>query len=750
MARRDLTFDEWRQENIRKAPASGGIRTPLNVPSVINANISQPPATISDVRTYTNWFSPEQPVAPFGPPNITRPWEWDYPTGYNLNYIQPRMELMSMLRAMRASWGVLATIISTRQDQLLRVPWTIQQRGKPKTASKAAEEIKKFLRRPDGKLSYSQWTRLIVDDLLVLDAPCIYFYRDRSGRPLLAQRLDPVTIFPLIDDIGRRPDTVIELTEDGLTYIRRQPAFQQIIKGQPMVDLDESEIMYVPMRPKAECPLFGYPGTEQILIEAGEAIRKTIYQFNFWAEGTIPDLIVTVPDDWSPNHIAMFQAHTDALLSGNLSLKSKIRFLPGGMKPFDIKNANGESLWSQRDETLIRLACYAYSANPAPFIKMLNRSTAQNAQQTSEAEGLFPLMSFWKDDIMDPIIQEKFGYEDIEFVFLSRPEPDGEKRAKIHQIQIREGLRSRNEIRIEEGEEPMAGGDIVTITAGNAIIPLEDAAKGLAMPVQGGAPQNQNKDSGKNPQPGSPGENEPQRNTTEPEFKSKTILKVDKSELRDAQRAATGHLYNYSSAKLEAGNYKKGHIKVYGFSITIENAPGSIRGKKTANGDIKWQVKMPVAYGYIKKTEGADGDHVDVYIGKSLDSNSIWIIDQNKVKNNKIIGFDEHKCFIGFRSLEKVIKTFLRTRKDGILALGKVVELSVDEFKNWIKNGDTKSPAANQIENIVFDPELLEKFDTISTATNLVDYNYLSEIPKKKKKKKKITSGPRWLRLSVN
>ena len=56
-------------------------------------------------------------------------------------------------------------------------------------------------------------------------------------------------------------------------------------------------------------------------------------------------LIVTVPENWGPRQIAMFQAHCDAMLSGNLKLKSKIRFLPSGMKPFDIKNASGESLF---------------------------------------------------------------------------------------------------------------------------------------------------------------------------------------------------------------------------------------------------------------------------------------------------------------------------------------------------------------------------------------------------------------------
>ena len=428
---RDLPFDEWRAEQLRKAPARGGIQTPVgaglgmsghgNVAAQLpnrppqrrsgNPNApapyqnetylspdskytterpSQPAPWIDDVDTAMNWYSPFQPVWPFGPPTLNRPRDWDYPVGYNLNYIQPRMELMKMLRGMAESWGVLATIIATRQDQLLRVPWTIQRRDKPRASSGAVDQMRHFFRRPDGKLSYSQWTRLVTNDLLVLDAPTLYFSRDRAGRPLTAERLDPITIFPLIDDAGRRPDSVVEIDDDGLTYLRRQPAFQQIIKGLPMLDLDESELMYVPMRPNPNLPMFGYPATEQIFIEASSMIRKTIYQLNFWAEGSIPDLIVTVPDQWSPRQIAMFQGHFDSLLSGNLQLKSKVRFLPGGMKPFDIKNSSGENLYGSWDETMIRLACYAYSVSPSPFIKMLNRSTAQNSNKWQKKKVSFP------------------------------------------------------------------------------------------------------------------------------------------------------------------------------------------------------------------------------------------------------------------------------------------------------------------------------------------------------------------------
>lgn len=775
MRTRDQSFDEWKQEQLRKTPASGGTQTALSIPGNIpswaaptrqfpppsfgtpqpdnnskyrDERQSQPPITIDDVDIDTNWYSPFQPLAPFGPPYQTRPVEWDYPVGYNLNYIQPRMQLMEMFRGMRDVWGVLATIIATRQDQLLRIPWTIQRRDKPRANSVAVDQMRKFFRRPDGKLSYSQWARKLTDDLLVLDAPTIYFARDRMGRPLHAEVLDGATVFPLIDDAGRRPDSTVELDSDGIEYLRRQPAFQQIRKGLPSIDLDESEIMYVPMRPRPYMPMFGFPPTEQILIQAFEAIEKNQYQLNFWKEGSLPDLVVTVPENWGPRQIAMFQGHFDALLSGNLRLKSKVRFLPSGMKPFDIKNSSGQSLWSDRDENLIRLACYAYSVSPSPFVKMTNRSVAQNAQQMAEEEGLYPFMSFWKDDIADPIIQEKFGYDDIEFVFQPRPEPDQEKAAKIHDVKIKNGEITRNEARAEDGLEPIPGGDVPTIEIGNAVIPVELAAKGHAMPgAQFGNQNSASTSSVPAPKP-SPF---PMRGLARPRGASPQptpIQKVTRAEVNAAARSSDGDIDRVSNLVQHVGNYKKGHVWIQGLNISIENEKGSRRGEKDEAG-IKYQVKMPAHYGYIRGTIGADNMQVDVYIGKHPNSPRVWVIDQDKVTpNGKNKGFDEHKVMLGYKKMKRAVRDYLKSHFDGRghERMFAVTELSVDQLKKWLKKGDMKTPISSQdFGKVVYDRPIA-KFDTISVATNYANAPYAK--PKRaRKQRRRRRQGPRWLEL---
>ena len=725
-----------------------------------NARPNQPPPWISDVDLASQWYSPMEPIWPFGPPAITVPREWNFPVGYNLNYVPQRIELMGMLRGMRQSWGVLSTIIETRKDQLLRLPWTIQVKGKPRASSKYADEIRSFFRRPDGKLSYTQWARKLLDDLFVIDAPTLYMDRRLDGKLRNAQILDGATIFPLIDDSGRRPDSEVTFGPDGLIYERRQPAYQQIIYGLPMINLSEDELIYAMMRPRPELPVFGYSPVEQIFTETTEAIRKTFYQSEYWRSGSIPEMMITVPDQWTPRQIASFQAHFDALLSGQLTLKSKVRFVPGGMKPFEIKNAAGENLWSQRDELLVRLCCYAFSVSPTAFVHQTNRATANASAEAAAQEGEYPLMSWWKDDIMDTIIQEKFGYEDIEFVFLPRAEADQTKQAEIHQVRLHDGVMTINEVREELGLEPVEDGNSHLIYTGAAVVRLDQVIAGDAM--MPGAPASDSEPRAASPSGTSVGPvrgpAKPRQATTN-EGGTKAPTPVHKViSYADLKDAAAEALKNPNKLQRKLGNYRKGHINLHGLKITIENAKGSKRREKDSEGKDQ-EITMPAAYGYINGTLGADDMQVDCYLGKHPESTLVWVIDQDKFNpQGEDKGFDEHKVMLAYKSPHKAVKHYLASHYDdfGEDRLAAMTELSYPQLKSWLKDGDMKSPISEQGVGRVIarrgKNNGLDKADTISASTGLSWYDQNSATPRKSKKRKpktKTSTGPRWLALSA-
>ena len=140
-----------------------------------------------------------------------------------------------------------------------------------------------------------------------------------------------------------------------------------------------------------------------------------------------------------------------------------------------------------------------------------------------------------------------------------------------------------------------------------------------------------------------------------------------------------------TDAQIKAGNYKKKHIKFNGFDIAIENRKNSVRSGTDPDGK-EWSIKMPYDYGYIKRTNGADGDAVDVFIGDDKKSERIFTINQTD-HNGK---FDEHKVMMGFINKNMAEKGYLSAYEKGWSNYTDIVEMSIDEFKEWLNKKSQK------------------------------------------------------------
>ena len=144
-------------------------------------------------------------------------------------------------------------------------------------------------------------------------------------------------------------------------------------------------------------------------------------------------------------------------------------------------------------------------------------------------------------------------------------------------------------------------------------------------------------------------------------------------------------------AQAKSGNYKKGHLKYQGHDIAIETAKGQERTGVDSDGET-WRVQMPANYGYIKRTEGADGDHVDVYLGP-VETDQVFVVDQIDADTGK---FDEHKVMMGFPDEAAALATYDAAFSDGKGPQRRqsVTPMSQQEFKTWLKDGNQKKPVA--------------------------------------------------------
>lgn len=141
-----------------------------------------------------------------------------------------------------------------------------------------------------------------------------------------------------------------------------------------------------------------------------------------------------------------------------------------------------------------------------------------------------------------------------------------------------------------------------------------------------------------------------------------------------------------TEAQKEAGNYKKGHVKIDGYDVTIENPKGSVRRGTDASGK-QWEQEMQNTYGYIRGTEGVDGDHIDVFFSEDPSQGDVFVVDQV----NKDGSFDEHKVMYGFPDIESARKAYLSNYEDGWQGLGAITPFSKEEFKKWIDSSHRKT-----------------------------------------------------------
>jgi len=146
----------------------------------------------------------------------------------------------------------------------------------------------------------------------------------------------------------------------------------------------------------------------------------------------------------------------------------------------------------------------------------------------------------------------------------------------------------------------------------------------------------------------------------------------------------------------EAGNYKKGHVQVGTFNITIENPKGSVRSGIDTEGN-KWETTMQNTYGYIRGTEGVDGDHIDVFLSDDIDGwngRKVFVVDQY----NEDGTFDEHKVMLGFNEADDAEAAYFANYDRNWAKKHKTVltGVNLEEFEKWIESSHRKTKAFSE------------------------------------------------------
>lgn len=195
-----------------------------------------------------------------------------------------------------------------------------------------------------------------------------------------------------------------------------------------------------------------------------------------------------------------------------------------------------------------------------------------------------------------------------------------------------------------------------------------------------------------------------------------SIVSENKTEFQSSiETARTEVEQNPTEAQKEAGNYRKGHITIDGYNITIENPKGSERSGTDKDGN-KWSVTMNNDYGYIRGTEGVDGDHIDVFLSDNPESGDVFVIDQVNPDGT----FDEHKVMYGFKSALAAKRAYMANYSKDWTGLGNITRVSKEEFKKWVNSSRRKTKPFAEYKDVKGETQKEE--DGIRPDEGVLDY----------------------------
>lgn len=160
----------------------------------------------------------------------------------------------------------------------------------------------------------------------------------------------------------------------------------------------------------------------------------------------------------------------------------------------------------------------------------------------------------------------------------------------------------------------------------------------------------------------------------------------------DAAHSPNNELPEPTQGQKDAGNYQKGHVRVSGLNVSIENPEGSIRRGKDRTGK-EWAMTLKSHYGYIRGYEGADGDHVDIFIepGSPLNYDGpVFVVNQTKGNGH----LDEHKVMLGWATEAEAKAGYLENYEKGWDNFRNIAHFDNPQmFRTWLDNGDLKKVA---------------------------------------------------------
>jgi len=427
------------------------------------------------------------------------PRRYEFLVAQNINITETRLVPFSTLRAAADQIDILRRCIEVLKNKVAALEWDIvisdsasekiiaeaggnhlQAMDKARQAfSSDIDRLVDFWKMPDVAegLTFADWIRLCLEEVLVLDAWAIWPQKSVGGDLLGFKVLDGSTIKPLINDLGFRPTP-----EQG-------PAYQQILYGFPRSEFDitndspdadgeftSDQLIYNIMN-RRTWTVYGYSPVERALTIADIYLRRQQWIRAEYTDGVVPEMLFET-DATFGNNPELLRAYENIFnddLAGQTEQRKRARLLPAGIKAVQLEGY-GEKFSDTFDEYLITSICGHFGVLPTEIGFSSKGGIGASGHQKGEAEagqqlGLEPIQQ-WLSKVITNLSYSFLGMpRELEFKFMASTRNDTIDQADRDDVEVRNGGLTINEHRAENGlpllDTPEA--DMPILVAGQSV-----------------------------------------------------------------------------------------------------------------------------------------------------------------------------------------------------------------------------------------------------------------------------------------
>lgn len=372
------------------------------------------------------------------------------------------------LRQFAEYYPIARACINYIRAQITKLAWDI---GSVETDADIQQygsqvaEVKEFFRSPAGhKTRLRELLSMMVEDVMVLDGVSLYRRQTFGGEFLHLIPIDSATIKLRVNDFGGTPEPP-------------DIAYEQWIKGKKTAAMSTDDMIYEVLSSRTD-NAYGRAPLESLVIEVESALQGALYNLKYLEEGNDPEGFGVLPEGWSLEQIREFQTYWDGLMTGNLGIRRRMRFVPPGFEYIPSKKAEDMS-FEKFELWLLQKTCSVFGVPPQDigFTYQVNKSTGEVQERMGKSRGLYPVAQFIKE-IFDDIIQIDLGFPQLAWLWTDIDPVDEEQEIKILETEIKLGAKSVDEYRRKKGDEEIGLSHYIMTPKGPVMV--EDVVAGTS------------------------------------------------------------------------------------------------------------------------------------------------------------------------------------------------------------------------------------------------------------------------------